>query len=141
MPRPTTALTALLDLVGVLLRADGVALSDALATEGITDAYDQAMREAVKALLAGQAVPELESRYAVKVLKRYLGNRDSLERQSRYPSYRVTWEVDIDDPSPYAAAAKALAMQRDPRSIATVFQVSGPEGISQIDVGAIGLAD
>lgn len=38
--------------------------------------------------------------------------------------YRITWEVDIEAYSPEDAARQALSMQRDPESIATVFQVS-----------------
>ena len=38
-------------------------------------------------------------------------------------TYRVTWEIDIEAGSPLAAAKKALKIQRDPSSIATVFDV------------------
>lgn len=38
-------------------------------------------------------------------------------------SYRVYWEIDIDATSPEAAAREALAIQRDPASTATVFDV------------------
>lgn len=38
--------------------------------------------------------------------------------------YRVKWEVDVDASSPEQAARKALAMQRNPESIATVFEVT-----------------
>lgn len=38
--------------------------------------------------------------------------------------YRVTWEIDIDTDTPHAAAAKALAIQRNPESIATFFGVT-----------------
>ena len=42
---------ALIDLVGVLLRANGEgALWQALANEGITDAYMQSMNQAMKVL-------------------------------------------------------------------------------------------
>lgn len=37
--------------------------------------------------------------------------------------YRITWEIDLEAPSAYLAAMEALAIQRDPRSIATVFSV------------------
>lgn len=37
--------------------------------------------------------------------------------------YRVSWEIDIEAPSHYVAAMEALAIQRDPQSIATVFAV------------------
>jgi hypothetical protein len=48
--------------------------------------------------------------------------------------YRVVWEIDIEADSPLAAAKEALAIQRDPQSIATVFLVNDEE----IDLGAIG---
>lgn len=35
--------------------------------------------------------------------------------------YRVIWEIDIDADSPTEAAEKALEIQRDPNSSATVF--------------------
>lgn len=37
--------------------------------------------------------------------------------------YRVVWEIDLEADSHEEAAAKALAIQRDPNSIATVFRV------------------
>jgi hypothetical protein len=37
--------------------------------------------------------------------------------------YRVKWEIDVDARSPREAAHKALKIQRDPESIATVFEV------------------
>jgi hypothetical protein len=37
--------------------------------------------------------------------------------------YRVTWEIDLDAASPRASAEKALEIQRDSESIATVFSV------------------
>ena len=44
--------------------------------------------------------------------------------------YRVVWEIDIDAESPKEAVEQALAIQRDPESIATVFTVleSTPHG-------------
>lgn len=49
-------------------------------------------------------------------------------------SYRVTWEIDIDAASPRDAAEKALNIQRDPNSIATVFAVVEKRRLLQIDV-------
>jgi hypothetical protein len=43
------------------------------------------------------------------------------------PSYRVTWTIDIDADGPYDAARRALQIQRDPASIATVFDVTDRE--------------
>jgi hypothetical protein len=37
--------------------------------------------------------------------------------------YRVVWEIDLYAVSPQAAAEKALQIQRDPESTATVFGV------------------
>ena len=39
------------------------------------------------------------------------------------PSYRVTWEIDIDADSAKEAAQKALTIQRNADSIATVFRL------------------
>lgn len=41
--------------------------------------------------------------------------------------YRVTWEIDIDADSPLGAAQHALAIQRDPENIATLFVVESDE--------------
>lgn len=40
------------------------------------------------------------------------------------PEYRVEWSIDILAGSPRKAAEQALAIQRDPESIATVFDVT-----------------
>lgn len=37
--------------------------------------------------------------------------------------YRVTWEIEVEAVSPESAARKALEIQRDTESIATVFDV------------------
>lgn len=42
--------------------------------------------------------------------------------------YRVMWEIDVWDETPLQAARQALAIQRDPGSTATVFDVYGPTG-------------
>lgn len=39
-------------------------------------------------------------------------------------TYRVMWEIDIDADTPQEAAEQALAIQRNPESIATVFSVA-----------------
>lgn len=38
-------------------------------------------------------------------------------------TYSVSWEIEIEADSPREAAQEALAIQRDPNSIATVFSV------------------
>jgi hypothetical protein len=38
-------------------------------------------------------------------------------------TYKVRWEIDIEAESPEAAADRARAIQLDPSSIATVFDV------------------
>lgn len=45
------------------------------------------------------------------------------------PTYHVRWEIDIETEfdSPLEAARQAQAIQRDPDSIATVFEVTDPE--------------
>lgn len=48
--------------------------------------------------------------------------------------YHVTWEIDIDADSPREAAEKALAIQRDPYSTATVFTIAGINGEPNIDI-------
>lgn len=37
--------------------------------------------------------------------------------------YRVTWTIEVDGETPSEAALMARAIQRDPNSIATVFEV------------------
>ena len=50
-------------------------------------------------------------------------------------TYRVVWEIELDAESPEDAAREALAIQRDPESEATFFDVRSPEGdIMQIDL-------
>ncbi len=38
-------------------------------------------------------------------------------------TYTVRWEIDVDAESPKEAAKQALEIQRDPESLATVFEV------------------
>ncbi len=38
--------------------------------------------------------------------------------------FRVIWDIDIDANTPEEAARKALAIQRNPRSIAVIFKVA-----------------
>lgn len=42
--------------------------------------------------------------------------------------YRITWIIDLDAHSPVEAAQKALAIQRDPHSLAVHFHVHDPRG-------------
>lgn len=49
-------------------------------------------------------------------------------------SYSVTWTMELDAASPRQAAELALAVQRDPESTATVFDVSGAGTSVQIDL-------
>lgn len=46
-------------------------------------------------------------------------------------TYRVSWEIDVHADAPREAAEQALKIQRNPASIATVFQVVGPDGNAQ----------
>ena len=49
---------------------------------------------------------------------------------------RVKWEIDIDARTPRAAARKALAIHRNPESIATVFDVTNRRGRTiRVDLG------
>jgi hypothetical protein len=47
--------------------------------------------------------------------------------------YRVVWEIDIHATSPRQAARKALAIQRDASSLATVFDVYRTDTGSETD--------
>lgn len=47
--------------------------------------------------------------------------------------YNVKWLINIEAENPRAAAEQALKMQRDPKSIATVFHVSkAPENLTDL---------
>ena len=47
---------------------------------------------------------------------------------------RCCWEIDVDARTPRAAARKALAIQRDPQSIATVFDVQYRGKMVRVDL-------
>ena len=47
---------------------------------------------------------------------------------------RIRWEIDVDARTPREAARKALAIQRDPASIATVFDVTDRDGTVRVDL-------
>lgn len=67
MQTTTNTKTALIEIVGVLLRANTEGgLWQALANEGITDAYMQSMTEALKAL-GPDGIATMEHRYEIKV--------------------------------------------------------------------------
>lgn len=61
----------------------------------------------------------------------------SNQRQER--SYRVVWTIDIEAGSHGEAASKALNIQRNPESLATVFDVSLPMGGPVVDTRRIDL--
>lgn len=42
--------------------------------------------------------------------------------------YKVVWEMEIEASSPLKAAERALEIQRDPNSIATIFNVIDSKG-------------
>lgn len=48
--------------------------------------------------------------------------------------YTVTWAIDIDADTPEEAAKEAMAIQRDPDSIATVFMVSDGKTTTKVDL-------
>ena len=50
------------------------------------------------------------------------------------PEYLVTWMIDIVADGPVEAAAQALAIQRDPSSEATVFEVTHIETQKTVQV-------
>ena len=43
-------------------------------------------------------------------------------------SFLVKWEIDVEAETPQEAAQKALEIQRDLGSFATVFEVAHPSG-------------
>ena len=47
---------------------------------------------------------------------------------------RVCWEIDVEARTPMEAARKALAIQRDPESIATVFDVQYRGKMVRVDL-------
>jgi len=50
--------------------------------------------------------------------------------------YRVQWEIDLEADSPEEAAREALRIQRNPESIATVYEIFNDEGahIMRVDI-------
>jgi hypothetical protein len=50
------------------------------------------------------------------------------------PLHRVTWEIDIEAKTPKEAARKALEIQHDPLSPATVFTVKTGNKTRTIDL-------
>ena len=48
--------------------------------------------------------------------------------------YLVSWYIDIDAATPDDAAIQALTIQRDPDSIATVFEVTDQESGEKVTV-------
>jgi hypothetical protein len=49
-------------------------------------------------------------------------------------TYRVRWEIDLEADSCLEAAERALEIQRNPDSIATVFDVEDPDTGAQKQV-------
>ena len=52
------------------------------------------------------------------------------------PTYRVTWEIDIDATTPQQAALKAYGIQQDLESAATIFGVVDPSTNAKVDIDA-----
>ena len=42
--------------------------------------------------------------------------------------YRISWTIDIEAPTPFAAALEAKRIQQDPASIAHVFDITDDRG-------------
>ena len=53
--------------------------------------------------------------------------------------YHIRWEIELHADSHEDAARQALAIQRDPESIATVFEVSKPLGGGVIESRTVDL--
>lgn len=52
------------------------------------------------------------------------------------PLFRVEWSIDIEAPDAQQAVVEALRIQRNPESIATVFEVESASGDTTIiDLG------
>jgi len=50
--------------------------------------------------------------------------------------YHITWKIEVDSESFEEAAQIALHIQRDPNSIATLFEVKDASGIiREVDIG------
>ena len=50
-------------------------------------------------------------------------------------TYTVTWTIELDAESAHAASVEALKVQRDPDSMATVFEVTDKNGeVETIDL-------
>ena len=56
-----------------------------------------------------------------------LAEQDPISQEKEMTKYTVKWSIHISADSPQEAARKALEIQRDPQSTATVFEVY-PEG-------------
>ena len=52
-------------------------------------------------------------------------------------SMRVHWEIDVDARTPREAARMALRIQRDPESIATVFDVTSKKKTVRVDLAGV----
>lgn len=51
------------------------------------------------------------------------------------PEYHVMWEIDLEAASPRKAAERALAIQRDANSCATVFDIVAEDGsVERVDL-------
>ena len=48
--------------------------------------------------------------------------------------YYIAWDITLLAKNSVDAARKALAIHRDPQSIATVFDVTGPRGTTRVDL-------
>lgn len=53
------------------------------------------------------------------------------------PEYEVRWRIEIEAKTPLEAARKALAIQRDPDSLATVFDVYWTEANVEVDAAQV----
>lgn len=58
-----------------------------------------------------------------------------ITRAAGEQEYRVTWEIDISASSPLEAAREAFGHMQRPGTTATVFEVTGPDGTYDIDLG------
>lgn len=83
------------------------------------------------------ADPELEAQRWIA--REQISRADADNQATR--EYHVAWEIDLHATSPEHAARKALAIQRDPNSSATVFDVTEMDGDDTKRIDLTELAD
>src|SRR2546427_77361 len=111
-----------------------------LTGERMTTTDDETLRSTFNILRACDGcLPEEEIGEDLLADKRFSApsRRNRGKPMSNQKDYHVSWDIDLVADSPTDAARQALRIQRDPDSIATVFDVADEEGnIERIDLTA-----